>query len=49
MIARKYKKKRKNLDYQIEMDKADMHQIYMDRYRYEWNATMESCMTIGDL
>ena len=42
-------KKQKNLDYQIETDKVDMHQIHTDGYGYEWNGMTESCMTIEDL
>ena len=49
MMARQYKKKRIILDYQIEMDKMDMYQTHMDRYRLEWNVTAESCMTMKDL
>ena len=35
MMARWYKKKQKNLDYQIEMNKVGMHWTHMDGYRYE--------------
>ena len=49
MITRQYKKKRKILDYQIEMDKADMHWTHMDRYGFEQNVIMESCMIMEDL
>ena len=49
IMARQYEKKRKNLDYQIEMDKVDMHWTYMDRYGFEWNVTTEACMMIEDL